>query len=325
MKTQDVFPSSAGNPGLVHATRRKNPILAKEMRGLFRQERSRIVLSSYLILVAVITFLLYISIISTNAVDPDPDVRRTLGKIIFLSLTIVQLLTTIFIAPIFSADSVTTERVNHTFDLLKITSMPASSIVLGKLLASIRFTMLFELVSFPLQSAAYLLAGITPIEFLASIVLLVTTTVFVCSMSVWASTRYGRTSSAIGLAQLFSGVLLIGLPILVYVIIRLSPVPGEQGFFELLTAVSNNLDPAFQIILIVAVWFFVSSNPISAAAVSYMLLLDEGAHGWYNLEPFFHIPFSSLAPWILYALMYLFFAWILYLLAVRRIKRRDEL
>ena len=183
--------------------------------------------------------------------------------------------------------------------------------------------MLFILVSFPLQSAAYLLSGMTPIEFLASVVLLVTTTVFVCSMSVWASTRFGRTSSAVGLAQLISGVLLLGFPILVYVIIRLSPVSGEQGFFELLSTISKNLDHPFQIIVIIAVWFFVSSNPISAAVVSYMLLLDEGVHGWYNLEPFYHIPFSSLAPWILYALTYGFFSWFLYLLAVRRIKRRD--
>ena len=323
MKNRNDLPPSVGSSDLPRGIRRKNPILAKEMRGLFRQQRSRIVLSLYLIFVAVITFLLYFSIISTNAFDPDPDVRRTMGKIIFLSLAVVQLLAAIFIGPMFSADSVSIERENRTLDLLQITSMPASSIILGKLFASIRFAMLFILVSFPLQSAAYLLSGMTPIEFLASVVLLVTTTVFVCSMSVWASTRFGRTSSAVGLAQLISGVLLLGFPILVYVIIRLSPVSGEQGFFELLSTISKNLDHPFQIIVIIAVWFFVSSNPISAAVVSYMLLVDEGVHGWYNLEPFYHIPFSSLAPWILYALTYGFFSWFLYLLAVRRIKRRD--
>ena len=325
MDSQDIQPASDAKSHRPRVVIRNNPVLAKELRGLIRQKRSRVVLTFYLIVVAVIAFLLYISIVSTNTITPDPDVRRTLGKTVFLSITLVQLIGIIFTAPLFSADSITIEREDKTFDLLRTTSVSASSIVRGKLLAGIMFTLLLPLISLPLQGSAFLLGGISPLEFLLTILILVTTTIFLCSVSIYASSRSGRTSSAVGLAYTVSSTILLGFPILAYVIIKLAPFPSDQGFFDMLHSISKNLDPIPQIIPIIVVWILVSSNPISAAVVSYNLFLEKGIYVLYDLEPNFQITFPFVVPWIIFVIIYMFTSWIFYQSSVRRIAKSNKL
>ena len=303
---------------------RNNPIFAKELRGIIRRQRSHTVFTFYLLILAVITFLLYVTIILANAVNPDPDVRRTLGKIIFLAITLAQLVAIMFVAPLFSADSITSERENKTFDLLQITSLHIKSIVRGKLLAGVMFTLMLLLSSLPLQSSAYLLGGLTASEFIVSIVLLIATTVFLCSLSIWASTRSWHTSSAMGLAYTIASIVLIGFPIMAYVIIKLAPIPNDQDFFLSLLSVSKNLDPALQAIFIVVIFLLISSNPISAATVSYNLFLDEGMQILYDLTAF-KIPYPFLAPWITFVLFYFIVSWVFYRSAIRRIKQSNKL
>ena len=303
---------------------RNNPIFVKELRGIIRQRRSQSVLTFYLVILVVITFLLYVTIISANAVNPDPDVRRTLGKIIFLAITLVQLVAIMFVVPLFSSDSITSERENKSFDLLQITSLPIKSIVKGKLLAGIMYTLLLLMISMPLQGSAYLLGGLTSSEFIVSIALLIATTFFLCSLSIWASTRSWHTSSAMGLAYTIASIVLIGFPIMTYVIINLAPIPNDQDFFLALLSVSNNLDPALQAIFIVVIFLLISSNPISAATVSYNLFLDEGMRILYDLTAF-KIPYPFLAPWITFVLFYFIVSGVFYRSAIRRIKQSNKL
>ena len=284
------------------------------MRGLIRQQRSRSVLTIYMVGLTFITLFLYVTIISANALNPDPDIRRTLGKIIFLSITLIQLAAIIFVTPLFSADSITTERENKTFDLLRSASVPESSIVRGKLLTGILFTLLLLLISLPLQSSAVLLGGITFFEFLLTILILVTTTIFLCSVSIFATSRAQHTSSAIGLAYTIAGGVLLGLPVL----IKLAPFPNDQAIFDALNTISKSLAPIPQIILVIVAWLLISTNPIATAFVSYNLFLNEGVRVLYDPKAFpIHIPFP--APWITFIILYLLISWLFYRASVRRI------
>lgn len=320
MTEQTSLPFSDKRNFRVRKSIRNNPIFVKELRGLIRQERSRSVLTFHLTILVVIAFLFYVTVISANAINPDPDVRRTLGKIIFLAVTLVELIAIIFVAPLFSADSITSERENKTFDLIQITSLTTGSIIRGKLFAGVMFTLIMLLSSLPLQSSAYLLGGLTPSEFFGSLVLLIVTTIFLCSFSIWTSTRSRRTSSAMGLTYSLASIILIGFPTLVYVIIKLTPIPLDQDLFVSLQSISKPLDPIFQTIFIILVWLLIASNPISAALVSYNLYLDEGARILYNLTAF-NAPFPFLAPWIACVILYLFISWLFYLLSIRQIKQ----
>ena len=303
---------------------RNNPIFVKELRGLVRQQRSHSVFTFYLVILSVITLLLYVTVVSANATNPDPDIRRTVGKMIFLAITLAQLVAILFIAPLSSADAITSERENKTLDLLQITSLPASSIIRGKLIAGVVFIFLLLMSSLPLQVSAYLLGGLTSTEFLVSNVLLIATTLSLCSFSIWASTRSRRTSSAMGIAYTMVSIVLIGIPVIAYVIIKLAPVPTDQDFFLLLQAISKNLDSSIQTTFVIIVWFLISSNPISAAFVSYNLYLDEGARILYDL-PAFKAPFPLIAPWVAFVILYLFISWLFYRLSIRQLKKNNKL
>ena len=303
---------------------RRYAIFAKEARGLIRQRRFRFVFTFYLFTLAVITLLLYVTIISANAVSPDPDVRRTLGKIIFLAIALAQFVAVIFIAPLFTVDSVTAERENNTFNLLRITPLYDHSIIRGKLLAGFVYSLFLLLISLPLQSSAYLLGGVTPAEFLVIILLLISTTLFLSSVSIWASTQVRRTSSAMGLAYMISSAILVGIPALAYVMIKLAPFPSDQAFFYTLHTLSKSLAPILQTTLIIVVWLLISTNPISTTIVSYNLFLDEGLRVVYDLSAYqIRVPF--LAPWITFTLISLLTSWLFYRSAVRKIERSSKL
>ena len=324
MTEQTALPMSDKKNYQFRKSIRNNPIFVKELRGLIRQQRSRSVFTFYLTILVVIAFLFYVTVISANAINPDPDVRRALGKIIFLAITLAQLLAIMFVAPLFSADSITSERENNTFDLLQITSLTTGSIIRGKLFAGVMFALIMLLSSLPLQSSAYLLGGLTPSEFFCSLILLIVTTIFLCSFSIWVSTRSRRTSSAMGLAYSVASIILIGFPTLVYVIIKLTPIPLDQDLFVSLQSIIKPLDPIFQTIFIILVWLLIASNPISAAFVSYNLFLDEGARILYNLTAF-NVPFPLLAPWIAFVVLYLFISWLFYRLSIKRLKKNNKL
>ena len=301
-----------------------NPVFVKELRGLLRQQRSRFVLTSYMIVLAVIAFFLYATIMSANAVSPDPDIRRSLGKIIFFAIVFVQLGAIYFILPLFSAGSITSELENRTLDLLQITLLGPSSIIRGKILAGLMFALLLLFAGLPLQGSAYLLGGITLTELLVSTALLLATTLFLISVSLWASTRVSNTSSAIGLAYTIAGFIFWGVPILGYIILNLAPIPQEQGLFVVLQWVSRFLTPRLQPIFIILVWFLISSTPISTAFVSYSLFQNEGVRVFYDLAAL-KLHFPLLAPWIIFIFLYMLTSWILYRSSVRHITRRDRL
>ena len=126
-----------------------------------------------------------------------------------------------------------------------------------------------------------------------------------------------------GVAYTISSAILLGLPVLAYVIIELAPFPSDQVFFDALHSLTKNLAPIPQIILIVVVWFLISTSPISTAIVSHNLFLDEGVRVLYDLNAYqIRVPF--LAPWITFIFIYLLVSWLFYNSTVRRIKRSNK-
>jgi hypothetical protein len=127
-----------------------------------------------------------------------------------------------------------------------------------------------------------------------------------------------------GLAYSITSIVLIGFPTLVYVIIKLTPIPFDQDLFVSLQSISKPLDPIFQTIFIFLVWLLIASNPISAAFVSYNLFLDEGVRILYDLSAL-NAPFPLLAPWVAFVILYLFISWLFYRLSIRQIKQTNKL
>ncbi len=324
MNTQELQKSSKENRYRSMGISFGNPVFVKEFRALLRQQRSRAVITFFLISLAVIAFILYGTIISTNTISPDPDIRRTLGKIIFHAIVFLQLVAIVLFTPLFSSDSITSEKENKAIDLLRITLQSPASIITGKLFSGFIFILLLLFVSLPLKSGAYLLGGITISEYIISTVLLITTTLFLCSLSIWASSLSTRTSSAMGMTYIIAGIILLGFPALGYVIIKLAPIPDDQDLFMALQLILKGLDANPKILFSILVWIFIASNPITTAIVSYNLFQIEGLRILYS-PSLFTINFPLLAPWVTFILLYLITIWFLYRSAIKQIAKRDKL
>ena len=84
----------------------QNPIIVKELRSRMRRRRSYSILTVFLTFSAAVVSLVYFGIASSNEFYPDPDVRRTLGQAIFLTVVLLQLGAVNFVTPAFTAGSI---------------------------------------------------------------------------------------------------------------------------------------------------------------------------------------------------------------------------
>ena len=289
-----------------------------------RQRRAAVIYSLYLIVVAGFSFFVYISILNGNAPIPDPDVRRTLGKSIFMTVSLLQLTAITFIAPALTAGSLSGEREHKTFDLLRITLVSAREIVNGKFLSSISLTFLLIVSSLPLQAFALLLGGVSIIEFTISILILIVTTIFFSATGIYFSSLFPRSLPAVVLAYLLTNFILIGLPILIFSLLPLFPAFTDMLFIGLFqpNLLSPNLIP--QILILIIVWFIASSNPIFAAMISEFLFVQNEVIFWQiiSLSKTFNFPFFS--PWLGFVILYSLTAWIFYRQTIKKVALKDQ-
>jgi hypothetical protein len=127
-----------------------------------------------------------------------------------------------------------------------------------------------------------------------------------------------------GMTYLIAGIILLGFPALGYVIIKLAPIPDDQGLLIALQLIPKGLDPTLNLLFIVLVWIFISSNPITTAIISYSLFQNEGIRVLYSPSSL-AINFPMVAPWITFILLYLVIIWFLHRSAIKQIAKRDKL
>ncbi|MFN8375727.1 MAG: hypothetical protein U0694_23005 [Anaerolineae bacterium] len=82
-----------------------------------------------------------------------------MGRLLFAGIVGIELLLIIFIAPSFTAGSITGERERKTYDLLQTTLMSSPMFVIGKLESALSYVLLLLLSAIPLQSIALRLAA----------------------------------------------------------------------------------------------------------------------------------------------------------------------
>ena len=109
-------------------------ILVKELRSRFRGRRAFVIITVYLAVLALIAYGVY-SVVAPSARTQAqfggggpfgttfPNASATIGQAIFALLSIFQLLLVAFIAPAFTAGTISLEREKQTLDLLVTTPM----------------------------------------------------------------------------------------------------------------------------------------------------------------------------------------------------------
>lgn len=302
----------------------QNPIVIKEMRSRMRRRRTYVVLSGYLLLLAAVIGMIYMSFVASNQYYPDPDMRRDLGKAIFYTIVVLQLGAINFISPSFTATSITNEREHQTLDLVRTTLVSPKSIIFGKFLSGFLFSMLMLLAGIPLQTLAFLFGGIEIAELLISSLMLIVTAATFSMIGVYVSSLVKKNRTASSITFLITNGLMIGIPVILgFTALLMGSLFSDVLYGSLLY---SQTDPSIsqQIAVIVFGFIAASSNPAIAGVISQTLLISEDAVFYYMVELTNGDKIPFISPWISFTFLYLLITWLFYWRATKRIGRKDK-
>lgn len=292
----------------------ENPVIAKELRGRMRGRQAFITITVYLLLISAILALIYLTtMLGTGNTFWTPEFRQGLGKAVFGTVILMELSLIPFIAPGLTSGAIAAEREHRTFDLLRTTLLSARAFVLGKLGAAFAFLLLLIFAALPLESIAFMLGGVGLEELLVSTLMLIVTAVYFCTLGLFFSSLMKRVLPATVASY---GSIVLGLLLLAVVIF-------VMGILDL-SYNNNHISNFWRDFISVSAWVLLSTNPLFAAGMSEVLLVD-------NQELFFtNQPFVSNSalvvpsPWIIYTVVMLFQTFLMIWWSIRAVRRPDR-
>jgi ABC-2 type transport system permease protein len=163
-----------------------NPVITKELKGRMRGRQGFIILVAYLSLISIFILLIYLFLVVDGTVaNGDPSFLQTVGKVIFSTVVLLELLMLGFIGPALTAGAISTEREHKTIDLLRTSLLSGRALVFGKLSSAVVFLLLLIFTAIPVESLAFFLGGVGMAEMIISTLMLVVTAVFLCTMGLF--------------------------------------------------------------------------------------------------------------------------------------------
>jgi ABC-2 type transport system permease protein len=287
----------------------ENPVIIKELRGRMRGRQAFLLLTGYLALISLFIAFIYIYISTeVGGSQWDPDFRQGVGKAIFGTVVMLELLLISFIGPGLTSGAISSEREHQTYDLLRTTLLSARALVFGKLGSASSYIFLLIFTALPIQALAFLIGGVGMAELLVSSLMLVITALFFCALGLFYSSFMKRTLTSTVTSYATILVTTLGLGLALMFIIAL-----ENG----------SLNTFQEDMLGIMLWFTISSNPLIAAAVSEAILIDDQTLFLTTSGPF-NNTFPLLSPWIIFSLLYLGLTVIMIALSIHFVKRPDH-
>jgi len=190
-----------------------NPVLDRELTERMRSPRSMIMLSVYLVVLGAIVLLVYRVQVSAsgNAFGSSPVTQLAgIGQSLFEWTILLVLLLVLFLVPGFTAGSIAGERERQTLLPMQVTLLRPIDIVLGKIGASVMFTLLLVVATLPLLTVSYLIGGIRLTEVFAGLAFVMFTALVVAALSVACSTFMKRVQTATVLSYALVLLLMVG-------------------------------------------------------------------------------------------------------------------
>jgi ABC-type transport system involved in multi-copper enzyme maturation permease subunit len=294
-----------------------NPIVAKELKGRMRGRLGFILIVSYLSLISFFIFLIYLLLtVDGGFSNSDPGFLQTVGKVIFSTVVLLELLMLGFIGPALTSGAISSERERKTIDLLKTSLLSARSIVLGKLGSSAVFLLLLVFTAIPLQSLAFFLGGVGMAEIVVSTLMLVTTAIFFCALGMFFSSFSQRTL----IATVFSyATILVSFIFFIMLLFFISAF--DSYFFGYNSASPSTL---LENVMTIGVWFLFSTNSLFAAAMSEAILIEDQSLYLTTSNFFGNTSLTLPSPWIIYLAFYVVLTVALISLSVYFVNRPDR-
>lgn len=288
----------------------QNPVTIKELRSRMRGNRAFLLMTVYLTLMGGLIFIVYLAYVASTGNNLGPGNRQA-GKAVFTAVLLVQVILVLFIGPMFTSAAIIGEKERQTYDLLRTTLLPASSLVTGKLISSLSYIYLLIIVSIPLQGIAFLLGGISPIELLLSQLLILISAITFALIGLYISTVLRSTLTASLTTFAIAFTLTFGTPIAAAMVVSV-----------LGSVFTGSSAPAWpvQIILVYIGLLLAATNLPATLVISDLFLVEQDALFYFT--DFIDGRLAYIwSPWLPYLILYIIIALILYLVCIRRIKR----
>ncbi len=201
-------------------SRAVNPVLARELKERMRGPRAMIMLSIYLAVLGAIVLVAYKAQVSgsDNGFGSSPVTQLSgVGQGLFEFTLLFVMLLVLFLVPGFTAGSVSGERERQTLLPMQVTLLRPIDIVLGKIGASVMFTLLLVVATLPLLTVSYLVGGIQVGEVFEGLAMVLFTALVVAALAVACSTFMKRVQTSTVLAYALV-LFLIGGTVIAYVV-----------------------------------------------------------------------------------------------------------
>ncbi len=220
------------------------PIFAREVLTLPRSARHYVARSIYVGILLVLLWTSWQAIVGFQEVQLLPDTARFGARVVYL-LSWVQLGLVFFFAPVFCANSITTEKDRRTFVLLLVTDLTNWEIVLGKLAASLLQPSVLVLAATPVFALISLLGGVGFGQILNVVAITLATAIAAGALGIFMAAWRERTFQTLALTVLCLSLYLVLTEISGAIVPTYWAIDREVwlGFVNPLHAIRIALDP----------------------------------------------------------------------------------
>lgn len=294
----------------------KNPVIVKEVRTRMRGSRAFWMVSIHLGIIVLILGVVYLGLISSLSTSGNLELRRYLGKAIFGLVIALELITISFSAPAITAGMISSERERKTYDLLRVTLLPATNLLVGKYLSALVFVFLLVFTSLPLMGPAFMIGGISIQEILiASLILLVTAIAF-CAIGIFFSSLFRRTLISTVITYGLTILLVFGIPFISLILILV--------FGASINTTSLGLSSETVFVLFTLGWILVSLTPLATILATEIAYIDQHTWWLFSLSLPDNEKMTLISPWVIYVVFYLLLSCLLLWISVRLIRQKDS-
>jgi ABC-type transport system involved in multi-copper enzyme maturation permease subunit len=191
-------------------------ILVKELRGRMRGRRAFVIVTIYLIVLAVIGWMLQrmneeaFNLSNCIGCGTVSFASASVGRGIFVGLLMLQTLIVAVLAPASTSVAISGERERQTLDLLAVTPISSFAIVLGKLVSALAWVFVLVLASIPITALVFVFGGVAPDDVLRAYAILLATAVGLGSVGLFFSALLRRTGASTGITYVAMLLLVIG-------------------------------------------------------------------------------------------------------------------
>lgn len=195
-----------------------NPVLRREMDERAASKRAAVAMTVWLLLLTGLALLVYLAYASDTGFDPVTDDSARIGKNLFEWTLFGMLGLVLFLVPAFTASAVAGERTRQTLVPVQMTTLTPLSIVLGKTLAAVAFTVLLVVAAAPILALAFLIGGVGLADVAKGLGMVILTAVVVGAVGIMFSAVFRKVQGAIVMTYGFVLAISIGTFILLGVV-----------------------------------------------------------------------------------------------------------